>query len=521
MNAYVYNSMFDLVQIIDSFVSFIWNDVYIGYGDFEIEYVMDENALANVEIGSYIAINESSKTMIVEAIEIITGYQTGNTVRISGRSLESILERRVLRNTILSEGSLQHTILRMLNENIISAENPNRNVPGFSVALSNDPHVMSMNLDGEYVVGENLYDVIYKICSERHIGFRVTIHNERFFLFELYYGKNRSYNQTENAWVIFSPKFENLEESNMKIDVSKQKNVVEVAYETTENIVDPSGGDAEKKVIVPISVHDEIIGLDRKEIFAESKFEADAIDKELFGKAEDRVDKYKYMTYKRTGFASGSYNAAMRDWTKRNASVLRSYSTPRDVTVTIQKKPGDPGYVDPNKNPNASWLNTITTTRKETGEEVAKRTASKLNYIYRTAPQRSSYETYEWVLTDSAGYNKAIEEAQKNIDAAFENAQQQALNYAVSVVSQKALEELVDYKTITFFDGKIDPNVNFIYRRDYDLGDLVQIVNDYNFNAVTRVVGVLFSQDNQNGVVVRPSFESDDPAVVDFDLSDV
>ena len=70
-----------------------------------------------------------------------------------------------------------------------------------------------MKLEAQYT-GDNLYDVIQKICEEQGIGFKITLNDEKQFVFELYAGSDRSYDQTENPYVIFSPKFENIINSN-------------------------------------------------------------------------------------------------------------------------------------------------------------------------------------------------------------------------------------------------------------------------------------------------------------------
>ena len=58
-----------------------------------------------------------------------------------------------------------------------------------------------MKLEAQYT-GDNLYDVIQKICEEQGIGFKITLNDEKQFVFELYAGSDRSYDQTENPYVI-------------------------------------------------------------------------------------------------------------------------------------------------------------------------------------------------------------------------------------------------------------------------------------------------------------------------------
>ena len=82
-----------------------------------------------------------------------------------------------------------------------------------------------------YGTGDNLYDVISKICSERSIGFKVTLNDNKQFVFKLYAGADRSYDQEINPYVIFSPKFENIINSNYVESKSALKTVTLIGGE--------------------------------------------------------------------------------------------------------------------------------------------------------------------------------------------------------------------------------------------------------------------------------------------------
>lgn len=523
MQALIMDKTYRSLRIIDAFSSLIWNDVYIGAGDFELEFVMDENALAYIEEDYYVSIKESDRYMIIEEIEILTSFQEGIKCRLSGRSLESILERRIIRDEIYVNGSLENSVLRLLNANVIMPSNQNRKINGFAMKTSKDPRIQKMKLEATFEAGANLYEQLCDICSERHIGFRVLPNGDGFFLFELYMGRDLTYDQTENAWVVFSPKFSNLEESDMKIDLSNLKNCMEIDFKTKRSVTDPNFDPetmVDSDVIIPMVVGDDKIGLDRRELYMTSNQEVGEIDKEKFGKPEDRVNYYDYASWEVIGFDSSGYYSALKKWHEENDQRISDMSKPIKKTVTKYKKPGDPGYVDVGDNKGAEWLNAYTEVVEETPEEAAKRNAKIVAYIAATSPRREDYQQYGWVMSDSAGYNNAIKKAQEEIDAEYRAAMEQALKYAQAQVINAALIELSDYMTITSFDGKIDPNVNFIYGKDYNLGDVVQIVNAYNFNAATRVSSVMFSHDDTNGLIVRPTFESDDAANVEFDLDD-
>ena len=146
-------------------------------------------------------------------LQITSDTEDGNHVTVTGRSLESILDRRIVWGQKLLSGNLQNGIKTLLNENVISPSDSNRKIPNFIFKESIDPAITKLKLEAQYT-GDNLYDVIQKICEEQGIGFKITLNDKKQFVFELYAGFDRSYDQTENPYVIFSPKFENIINSN-------------------------------------------------------------------------------------------------------------------------------------------------------------------------------------------------------------------------------------------------------------------------------------------------------------------
>lgn len=173
----------------------------------------DEGLLDYIKQDYYLQSKESEHVMIVEKIQITSDTEDGNHVTVTGRSLESILDRRIVWGQKLLSGNLQNGIKTLLNENVISPSDSNRKIPNFIFKESTDPAITKLKLEAQYT-GDNLYDVIQKICEEQGIGFKITLNDEKQFVFELYAGSDRSYDQTENPYVIFSPKFENIINSN-------------------------------------------------------------------------------------------------------------------------------------------------------------------------------------------------------------------------------------------------------------------------------------------------------------------
>lgn len=213
MEAIILNTKFESIAILDTFNSFIWTDRYDKCGDFEVYAHVSTNILANLQEDYYLWMKETNHMMIVEDIVIDTDVDNGSHVKITGRSLESILDRRIIWDQTILTGNLQNAILTLLNENVISPSDSKRKISNFIFETSDDEYITSQNIDAQFM-GENLYDVITALCEVYSIGFRITLNDANQFVFKLYNGVDRSYDQLANPYVVFSPNFENIINSN-------------------------------------------------------------------------------------------------------------------------------------------------------------------------------------------------------------------------------------------------------------------------------------------------------------------
>lgn len=257
MELLVLNTDFESIAVLDTYESLIWTDRYNSYGDFEMFFGMDESFLAFLKEDNYLWLKDSEHTMIIEDIKINADTEEGNHLVVTGRSLESILERRIIWGQRVFNGNLQNAIQTMLNECIISPTIVDRRIPNFRFVASTDPKVTSLTIDNQYT-GDDLYTVIKGLCEENNIGFKIILADDNFFEFSLYAGVDRSYDQTENPYVVFSPNFENIINSNYFSSKASYRNVTLVAGE---------GEGASRKTTVVGSG----TGLGRREIFTDAR----------------------------------------------------------------------------------------------------------------------------------------------------------------------------------------------------------------------------------------------------------
>lgn len=68
-------------------------------------------------------------------------------------------------------------------------------------------------------------------------------------------------------------------------------------------------------------------------------------------------------------------------------------------------------------------------------------------------------------------------------------------------------EKMAEYVSVTSFTGDIIVGVNYKYKEDYCLGDIVKLVNEYGISINVRISEIIESKD-ENGYAIEPTFEN-------------
>lgn len=259
MNIFILNTNFEAVDVVDSYESLIWNDRYNGAGDFEIYTPFDLNILRMIKQDYYLTILESEHIMIVEGIEILSDVESGNHIRITGHSLESILNRRIVWEQTSLTGSLQGGLKTLITNAIINPSISDRQISNFIFEDSTDERILEMTIEREYT-GDNLYNIVEEVCEVNQIGFKITLNSQNQFVFKLYMGIDRSYNQidTNYPYVVFSPNYENIINSNYVDSTEVMKNITLVLGEDQ--------GSARRSIVVGNGT-----GLTRRELYTDAR----------------------------------------------------------------------------------------------------------------------------------------------------------------------------------------------------------------------------------------------------------
>ena len=234
MDLYVLNTAFDTVAIIDDYESFNWTDRYNEAGDFELVLLVTTELITVIQANYYLYFQMSDHLMIIESLEIKTDDEKGNRLVVSGRSLESLLDRRVIwtRIRFTFAESFQNAIIKMVNNSMSpfdcgdsstiwgekAAANRQIKNPNFIVKRAEpwdkEPLANQLKMDSIEYWGENLYDIVVDLCKSRdpEVGYKVAWkQSDNTFNFVLYIGEDRSSdNSAGNLPVMFSPYLENI-----------------------------------------------------------------------------------------------------------------------------------------------------------------------------------------------------------------------------------------------------------------------------------------------------------------------
>lgn len=267
------------VAYLDTFGSLIWTERYWECGDFEIYTTASKKALDLLRQDYYIWSRDSDHTMIIEEIQLTSNVEDGDELIVTGRSLESILSRRIVWSQTILSGNFQDAIEKLLNENIISPVITDRKIENFIFERSDDPLITSLTIDAQFT-GDDLYEVVCSLCKSKNIGFSIKMTEDGLFKFKLYAGQDRSYDQITNPYVVFSSKFDNIINSNY---LESKK-----AFKTVTLVAGEGEGSNRKTVSVPIE-SGAGSGLNRREMFTDARDISTTVDGESISDAEYRA----------------------------------------------------------------------------------------------------------------------------------------------------------------------------------------------------------------------------------------
>lgn len=271
MEIYFLNSDFKDMHALDSFKSLIWTDRYWRCGSLDLVLDPRNDLLEMLTSTAYFRIAESDHKMVLDSYSVETDRKDGNKLIVQGRSLSSILDRRIVWDAMNLSGNLQTELQRLVSDNVINTGVTARNMP-FSFPSSTDPAITALTIDSQWV-GETVYKVLTEVCQTNGIGFTVVyLEDTSLFELSLYAGVDRSYGQTDETSVAFTTTLGNLVNSNYVDTLKHFKTVCLVAGEE---------GIENARTTVTVAISGSPTGLNRRETYLEANINRSSPDGDL------------------------------------------------------------------------------------------------------------------------------------------------------------------------------------------------------------------------------------------------
>lgn len=124
------NSNYQPESTVESYSSAIWTERYAAAGDFEIHGTNINELMNQMPLESVISLRESTVPMVVEVYKIEKKKNSAPEITITGRSMETVLERRAAVRTPLAEGTVRTAWMTSATSTSDAAYNAIRRVLG-------------------------------------------------------------------------------------------------------------------------------------------------------------------------------------------------------------------------------------------------------------------------------------------------------------------------------------------------------------------------------------------------------
>lgn len=222
----IMTTAFERIAVIDDYISFIWTARYYAPGDFELVLPADPKYMEIIKADYYVVRDDDENTGIIETVKLQRDDDGRNILIITGRFLSSILERRIIATQTSVDGTIGDCVAQLLEDNIISPALTDREIANFILGETE----VGGTMNAQYT-GKNLLETVSDICETYGLGMRVTLDSVNRFVFDLYKGTDRTYDQTANPWVVFSDKYDNLLSSEYEENYRTLRTAVLVAGE--------------------------------------------------------------------------------------------------------------------------------------------------------------------------------------------------------------------------------------------------------------------------------------------------
>lgn len=465
-----YTPELNLIGIMENQTSLLWTRKFYEPGSFQLITPITPYNVKLCKLRNIITIDGADEAAVIECVTLRQEHSR-RIITCVGRFLDSYLDRRLIRPSSITSDNPTYSYVGTI-EGAMRDVFSNMTVPLPIELGTNNNFPGTVEFDATY---KNVLVYMEKLSRAGNIGFKVTPDfTNKTLTFDTYMGKDHSVHQSERIRVIFSEYFENISTIKYQLDERMYKNVFYIGGSGT--------GVARKYSLLGV---DEIYGLDRREHFVSSDINDD-LTQYIYNpptfNLEEPTEKLTNVPIYEEDRSSPIYEG--EKWQMRDSGGRALYE-------------GNDGNLYSSSNSSSQDASSLVYQRKYATEQDGRMYAY---YEDSGGNKKTTYNgggiTIENFYNNGTarvvGYRQKLVGTREETDAEFAarkaayRAELERYNERLAQYEKDYKRRLTEYQLrvdsiymkngiIENFEVVVNPNGNFKYRTDYDLGDIITV----------------------------------------------
>lgn len=200
MELKIFNKELNLIGIVDSFSSLIWNRKYNDLGTFQLNILFssETNYILNIDNIIY---KDNGEWGVITSKEIKVDADGTESIEVKGNFILGYLGKRIIWGCEEINSNIIDAAYRLINNNCIECANE-RKISNIILDTKPDIHINLV----KQVSYDNLLDTLWTISQAHELGIKVDFDIiQKKLIFKIYKGIDRSINQNIVAPIIVCP----------------------------------------------------------------------------------------------------------------------------------------------------------------------------------------------------------------------------------------------------------------------------------------------------------------------------
>ena len=242
--------------LLNQFTAMTWTSRTTTFGGFELWCPMlpENSELLKPDNLLWIGGDELG---VIETIQKSTDEQGGTTLQVSGRFIESWLERRIIWGQYSGTEVVSNHLRNLVTMNAISPSDPKRKIPHLTLAVDQSPLGPSVSFSDSY---SNLWTTALELANANSLFLRVKADVPKGELrFTILKGTNRSVEQSILPAVVLSTDLSDILTDSYTLDATTWCNM---------SLVAGAGEGVQRKTS---EINGSLSGLSRRELFVDAR----------------------------------------------------------------------------------------------------------------------------------------------------------------------------------------------------------------------------------------------------------